>query len=158
MPTYEDPSRDADELAEAARGLAYATRQIKTPEDTYEVLGSLHLTLSRLQQGLQQLAAWHQRHGQFASTDDGDRAAGHAHAVRASALLTAAALSVENATGQVMAAHSENGRIAWQPDRHIAAAPNQLTALADIPAEREETLDPEPPANGHSNQSRGLSR
>ncbi|MGO1664843.1 hypothetical protein ACT3TB_16765 [Micrococcaceae sp. AOP34-BR2-30] len=158
MPTYEDPSRDADELAEAARGLAYATRQIKIPEDTYEVLGSLHLTLARLQQGLQQLAAWHQRHGEFAATDDGDRAAGHAHAVRASALLAAAALSVENATGQVMAAHSENGRIAWQPDRHITAAPNQLTALADVLAEREAALDPEPPASGHTNQSTGLTR
>lgn len=154
MPTYEDPSRDADELAEAARGLAYAMRQIKTPEDTYEVLGSLHLTLSRLQQGLQQLAAWHQRHGQFAATDDGDRAAGHAHAVRASALLTAAALSVENATGQVMAAHSENGRIAWHPE----ATPTRPAGLADVLAEREETLDPGPPANGHTNQSRGLSR
>lgn len=84
MPTFEDSSRDADELAEAARGLAYATRQVETPEDTYEVLGSLHLTLSRIQQGLQQLAAWHDRHSSFAATDDGDWAAGHDHAVKAS--------------------------------------------------------------------------
>ena len=65
---------------------------------------------------------------------------------------------MENASGQVMAAHSENGRIACQPDRHITAAPKQLTALADVLAEREETLDPEPPATGHANQNRGLSR
>ena len=159
MPTYEDPSRDTDELAEAARGLAYSTRQIENPKDTYEVLGSLHLTLSRIQQGLQQLAAWHQRHGQFAATDDGDRAAGHTHAVRASAALTTAALSVEDATGQVMAAHSENGRIAWQPTRDINAAPNQLTAIAENLAEREAALDPEPPASGgHTSDGRGLTR
>ena len=85
MPTFEDPSREADELAEVARGLAYATRQIESPEDTYDVLGSLHLMLSRVQQGLQQLAAWHQRHALFAATDDGDRAAGHEHAVKAAA-------------------------------------------------------------------------
>lgn len=38
MPTFEDPKVDADELGEAARGLAYATRSFETPVDTYEVL------------------------------------------------------------------------------------------------------------------------
>ncbi len=111
MPTFEDPSRDADELAEAARGLAYATRQIESPEDTYEVLGSLHLALSRVQQGLQQLAVWHDRHASFAATDDGDRAAGHDHAVKAGGWLTIAAASTEQVVQLVMKAHSENGRI-----------------------------------------------
>lgn len=69
MPTFEDPKVDADELGEAARGLAYATRSFETPVDTYEVLGSLHHALSGVQQSLQQLAAWHEGHGQFAATD-----------------------------------------------------------------------------------------
>ncbi|MDA3147093.1 MAG: hypothetical protein ACTHZ5_13635 [Micrococcaceae bacterium] len=154
MPTFEDPSRDADELAEAARVLAYATRQIETPEDTYEVLGSLHLALSRIQQGLQQLAAWHERHAPFAATDDGDRAAGHDHAVKAGGWLMIAAASTEQVVQLVMKAHSENGRIAWQPD----AAPARSAGLAEALAEREATLDPEPPASGHTNQSTGLTR
>lgn len=154
MPTYEDPSRDADELAEAARGLAYATRQIKTPEDTYEVLGSLHLTLSRIQQGLQQLAAWHDRHASFAATHDGDRAAGHDHAVKAGGWLTTAAASTEQVVQLVMKAHSDNGRIAWQPE----AAPTRPAGLAETFAEREAALEPEPPASGHTSDGRGLSR
>ncbi|MGO2150716.1 hypothetical protein [Mycetocola reblochoni] len=154
MPTYDVPSRDADELAEAARGLAYATRQIESPEDTYEVLGSLHLTLSRIQQGLQQLAAWHDRHASFAATDDGDRAAGHDHAVKAGGWLTIAAASTEQVVQLVMKAHSENGRIAWQPE----AARTQSTGLAEALAEREAALDSGPPASGHTNQSTGLSR
>lgn len=154
MPTFENPSRDADELAEAARGLAYATRQIETPEDTYEVLGSLHLTLSRVQQGLEQLAAWHDRHASFAATDDGDRAAGHDHAVKAGGWLTIAAASTEQVVQLVMNAHSENGRIAWQPE----AAPTRPAGLAEALAEREAALDPEAPAGGHTNQSTGLTR
>ncbi|MGP5251928.1 hypothetical protein [Brachybacterium alimentarium] len=154
MPTFDNPSRDADELAEAARGLAYATRQIETPEDTYEVLGSLHLTLSRVQQGLQQLAAWHERHAPFAATDDGDRAAGHDHAVKAGGWLSIAAASTDQVVQLVMKAHSENGHIAWHPE----PAPTRPVGLAEALAEREETLDPEPPASGHTSQSTGLTR
>lgn len=154
MPTFEDPSRDADELAEAARGLAYATRQIESPEDTYEVLGSLHLTLSRIKQGLQQLAAWHDRRASFAATDDGDRVAGHDHAVKAGGWLMIAAASTEQVVQLVMKAHSENGRIAWQPD----SAPTRSAGLAEVLAEREAALEPELPASGHTNQSTGLTR
>lgn len=155
MPTFEDPSRDADELAEAAQGLAYATRQIEAPADTYDVLGSLHLTLSRIQQGLQQLATWHQRHASFAATDDGDRDAGREHAVKAGGWLTIAAASTEQVVQLVMKAHSENGRIAWQPE----AAPTRSTGLTEALAERVAALDHEPPASsGHSDQSRGLTR
>lgn len=154
MPTFEDPSRDADELAEAARGLAYATRQIETPEDTYEVLGSLHLALSRIQQGLQQLAAWHDRHASFAATDDGDRDAGREHAMKAGGWFSIAAASTEQVVQLVMKAHSENGRIAWQPD----PAPTRSAGLAEALVEREAALEPEPPASGHASQSTGLTR
>lgn len=154
MPTFEDPSRDADELAEAARGLAYATRQIESPEGTYEVFGSLHLTMSRLQRGLQQLAPWHDRHASFAAADDGDRGAGHDHAVKAGGWLTIAAASTEQVVQLVMKAHSENGRIARQPE----AAPTRPAGLAEALAEREEALDPEPSASGHTSDGRGLSR
>lgn len=71
MPTFDDPAKDADELGEAARGLAYATRRIPVPEDTYRVLGSMHYALTSVRQSLRQLAHWHQQHSPFAATDDG---------------------------------------------------------------------------------------
>lgn len=144
MSTFEDAKRDADELREAARALAYATRSIKDPADTYDVLGSLQHALIGVHQSLQQLAAWHLRHGQYAATDDGDRTAGHAHAAETAARLTAAAVDVDRATDHVMSAWAENGHIAWQPDRHIEAAPNQLTALAEALSARETALTPGP--------------
>ena len=159
MPTFEDPKVDADELGQAARGLAYATRSFETPVDTYEVLGSLHHALSGVQQSLQQLAAWHEGHGQFAATDNGDRTAGQEHAVNASGWLTIAAASTEQVIHLVMKAQAENGYIAWQPDRHIVAAPNQLAALAEALTAREATLTPEENnPSGVTGNERGLSR
>lgn len=159
MPTFEDPKVDADELGQAARGLAYATRNIKTPSDTYDMLGSLHHALSGVEQSLRQLSSWHQRHGQFAATDKGERAAGQEHAVRASGWLAIAAASTEKVIQLVMKAQAENGSIAWQPDRHIAAASNQLTALAKTLTAREAPLTSEVGSpSGVTGNERGLSR
>lgn len=44
-----------------------------------------------------------------------------------------------------MAAQSENGQIAWQPDRHISTLPSTLTALPEALSQREAALDPAPP-------------
>ena len=159
MPTFEDPKTDADELGQAARGFAYATRSFENPADTYEVLGSVHQALSGVQQSLQQLASWHEQHASFAATDDGDRDAGHDHAVKAGDWLTIAAASAEQVLQLVMAAQSENGRIVWQPDRHITAAPTRSAGPAEALAGREASLDPEPPASsGHTNDGKGLTR
>lgn len=143
MPTFEDPAQDADELGEAARGLAYATRRIPVPEDTYRVLGSMHYALTSVQQSLRQLADWHERHSPFAATDDGDRAAGQEQVARASGWLTIAAASLDQVVQLVMAAQSENGRIAWHPE------PSRLDqALAD----RSASLDAETPVTGDARQ------
>ena len=83
MPTFENPKQDADELGEAARGLAHATRHITHPPDTYETLGALHYALTSVQQSLNQLASWHHRHSAHAATDDGNRQAGREHAEKA---------------------------------------------------------------------------
>lgn len=91
MPTFEDPAQDADELGEAARGLAHATRRIAAPEDASRVLGSVHYALTSVQQSLRQLANWHERHSPFAATDDGDRTAGQEQAAETSGWLTIAA-------------------------------------------------------------------
>lgn len=112
MPTFEDPKTDADELGQVARGLAYATCNVENPADTYGVLGAMHQALSGVQQSLQQLASWHEQHASFAATDDGDRDTGREHAVKAGGWLTMAASSAEQVLQLVMAAQSENGRIA----------------------------------------------
>ena len=119
----------------------------------------MHQALSGVQQSLRQLSAWHARHAQFAATDDGNREAGQEHAVKASAWLTIAAASTEEVLQVVMKAQSENGRIAWQPDRHITTSPSTLTALPEALSQRESALDPDPPASSRDAPGRGgLSR
>ena len=41
MPTFTNPSVDADEAHKALRGLAHATRSIHDPSEIYAVLGSV---------------------------------------------------------------------------------------------------------------------
>ena len=143
MPTFEDPAQDADELGDAARGLAHATRHIPVPEDTSRVLGSMHYALTSVQQSLRQLADWHERYSPLAATDDGDLAAGQEQAAKASGWLTIAAASLDQVVRLVMAAQSENGQIAWQPE------PSPLDhALAD----RSASLDAETPVTGDARQ------
>ena len=143
MPTFEDPAQDADELGDAARGLAHATRHIPVPEDTYRVLGSMHYALTSVQQSLRQLADWHERYSPLAATDDGDLAAGQEHAAKASGWLTIAAASLDQVVQLVMAAQSENGQIAWQPE------PSPLDRVLQ---ERSASLDPETPVTGEARE------
>lgn len=55
MPTFNDPIADADELREASRGLAHATRSLSDPTDVYAVLGALSSSLASMTQSLHQL-------------------------------------------------------------------------------------------------------
>lgn len=146
MPTFEDPAKDADELGEAARGLAYATRRIPKPDDTYRVLGSMHSALTSVQQSLRQLADWHQQHSPFAATDDGDRAAGQEVAAKASGWLTIAAASLDQVVQLVMNAQSENGQIAWYPEP---------SPLHQALAERAAALDAGAPTPGQAREDLG---
>ena len=41
MPAFNDPVADADELREAVRGLAHATRSFEEPTSIYPVLGAV---------------------------------------------------------------------------------------------------------------------
>lgn len=144
MPTYENPQQDSDELAEAARALAYATRVIDVPDSTYHVLGSVHLTLSRIQQSLSQLATWHRQHSGFAATDDGDREAGNDSAQRAAGWLVMAAAGAGQIADLVMAAQAENGSIAWQQ----AADPIGMIAQREAALTPEQAPSEEGPARG----------
>lgn len=159
MPTFEDPKPDAQELREAARGLAYATRTIDIPTDVYDVLGSLQHTLFGLHQSLQQLAVWHRQHAPYAATDDDDHIAGRTHSEAAATRLMAAARDIDRATDHVMAAFAENGRIAWQSEPHLHVGSDQYTALTEALADREVGLDPDlEPPTGPGAAGQGLSR
>lgn len=59
MPTFENPTVDANEAQEALRGLAHATRAISDPREIYSVLGSLSSAVASLSQSLHQLGGFH---------------------------------------------------------------------------------------------------
>src|SRR4051812_18762136 len=59
MPTFTNPTDDAEEAREALRGLAHATRSIDDPTDIYPVLGSLTNGLASMAQALHQLGDFH---------------------------------------------------------------------------------------------------
>lgn len=66
MPTFNDPVADADEVREAARGLAHTTRNVEDPTAMYSVIASLGAALASIAQVLHQLGTIHDR---MASTD-----------------------------------------------------------------------------------------
>lgn len=59
MPSFENPAADADEVQEALRALAHATRSIDDPRQIYSVLGSLTSAVASLSQSLHQVASFH---------------------------------------------------------------------------------------------------
>lgn len=91
MPTFQNPVSDADAAHEALRGLAHATRTFNDPAQTYDVIGNLIAAVRSLHQVLDQVAAAHLAHRDWACTDDGDSVAGAAHAERAANALHDAA-------------------------------------------------------------------
>ncbi len=84
MPTFNDPSADADELREAARALAHVTRSIKDPSSVYPVLGAVNLALASLTQSLHQLGDFHDGPATKAAGVNGDAHAGRASSYRVS--------------------------------------------------------------------------
>lgn len=140
MPTFHDPKQDADELGEAARGLAHASRTFDQPGDSYDVLGSLHYALTSVQQSLAQIGTFHRQHADRAATDDGNREAGREHAEKAAGWSQLAAASLHQVVDLVMCAQGESSRIAWHPD---PATPEP--GLSEALREREAALDPDAP-------------
>ena len=59
MPTFDHAANRANELREAARGLAHASRDLDDPRAIYPVIGSLSLALNSMAQVLHQLGAAH---------------------------------------------------------------------------------------------------
>ena len=112
MPTFNDPVADADELREAVRGLAHATRSVDDPTAIYPVLGSISSVLASLSQTLHQLGCFHDGRGREQAWMDGDPHAGRAASYKESWELHRAAEMINQVAGSVDRAHEIEATIA----------------------------------------------
>ena len=78
MPTFTNPTADADEAQQALRGLAHATRSIDDPTQVYSVLGSLSAAAASFEQSLHQLGTFHDGPARKRAWVTGDERAGRA--------------------------------------------------------------------------------
>ena len=132
MPTFNDPVADADELREAARGLAHATRSINDPTEMYTVLGALSSSLASMAQSLHQLGDLHDPPPKQGVSVGGDAHAGRAASYRVSWELHRAAEMLHQVTACVDRAHEIEATITYAttPDRpHSRPAPSAGLSL-----------------------------
>lgn len=128
MPTFYDPVSDADEAAQALRGLAHASRSFDHPQDLYGVLGDLLSGVRSLRQVLDQLATAHTDQRSRAFDDAGDPDAGDRFALAAGDGLHQSATLIDQAEDHLDQAMTAAGRIAWhenpapEPPERVAAA------------------------------------
>ncbi|WP_244928526.1 hypothetical protein [Nocardioides sp. W7] len=131
MPTFDDPVLDADEVREALRGLAHATRRIEDPTAVYAVLGAISSALASLTQALHQLGGFHDAPVTSTARVAGDPHAGRAASYRVSWELHRAAEMVHQVAEVVDRAHEVEATIAYDVhDSPVAPAP------APVPAPR----------------------
>ena len=123
MPTFNDPVADADELREAVRGLAHATRSVDDPTAIYPVLGSISSALASLSQTLHQLGDFHDGPTREQAWMNGDPHAGRAASYKESWELHRAAEMIHQVAGCVDRAHEIEATIAYDVrDFPLAAA------------------------------------
>jgi hypothetical protein len=120
MPTFNDPVADADQLREAVRGLAHATRSIEDPTSIYPVLGSISSALASLSQSLHQLGQFHDGPRRKQAWMSGDPHAGRAASYRESWELHRAAEMIDQVAHGVSRAHEIEATIAY--DIHDCAS------------------------------------
>ena len=145
MPTFHDPVRDAEEAAEALRGLAHATRRFDDLADTYEVLGNVLAVVRRLSQVVQQLAIAHGHNQDMALTDAGSAAEGRGHAQVAHAHLREAVMKLDAVQTSIDLAMGRSGQIAWTPPEHIIAPAGTTPAAGHRAATGKERSPSQPP-------------
>lgn len=115
MPTFDDPTADAEEARQALRGLAHATMRIDDPDKLYGIVGELLGAARSLEQSLIQLGGASLTYQGRAAHDDGDRNLGAADAWAAADALRQAAGHVSAAESALDQASGHLGRIAWHP-------------------------------------------
>lgn len=126
MPTFNNPVADADELREAVRGLAHATRSIEDPTSIYSVLGSISSALASLTQSLHQLGDFHDGPATKTAWMNGDPNAGRASSYRVSWELHRAAEMIHQVAETVDRAHEIEATIAYDVrDFPLAPVPSQ---------------------------------
>ena len=122
MPTFNDPVADADELREAVRGLAHATRSIEDPTSLYSVLGSISSALASLSQSLHQLGQFHDGPTRKQAWMNGDANAGRAASYSESWELHRAAEMIHQVAECVDRAHEMEATIAHSIDDYQSLA------------------------------------
>lgn len=128
MSTFNDPVAAADELQEAVRGLAHATRTIDDPTSIYAVLGSISSALASLSQSLHQLGEFHDGPTRKQAWMNGDAAnAGRAASFRESWELHRAAEMIHQVGECVDRAHEIEATIAYDICDYPSLAPVQRT-------------------------------
>lgn len=128
MPTFNDPIADADELREAVRGPAHATRSLDDPTSVYPVLGAVSSALASLSQSLHQLGEFHDGPTRKQAWMNGDPQAGPAASYRVSWELRRAAEMVHQVAECVDRAHEIEATIAYEIADYpsLARLPRQL--------------------------------
>ena len=129
MPTFENPSVEADEAAAALRGLAHATRAIDDPAQLYSILGSLSQGLASLEQVLHQLGQFHDgpaRKRGWVSDAQAGRAASYQEAWE----LHRAAEMVHQVAAGLGRAHEIEATIAYDHS-HVPSLTNERHPRAD---------------------------
>lgn len=131
MPTFDNPIADAEESAEAVRGLAHATRAMN-PADIYGVLGDVTSLTRSLHQVTQQLATAYEANKGRAFDDDGSPIVGERSALSAWMELRQAAGLLSQVEDHLNTAFSHAGRIAWQPDTGPTPPRPQYVLLREL--------------------------
>lgn len=113
MPTFHDSVDDAAEAQQALRGLAHATHALKDSRQIYDLLGSLSMAASSLQQVLHQLGSLHDRPNGRRPIVDGDARAGRAAAYQVAWELHRAGEMMRQVAATLDHAHEVEGKIAY---------------------------------------------
>jgi len=125
MPTFRDLVAEADELREAVRGLAHATRSVDDPTAIYPVLGSISSALASLSQALHQLGDFQGGPKYKQGWMNGDARAGRAASYRESWELHRAAEMIHQVAECVDRAHEIEATIAYDIHGYPTLAPAQ---------------------------------
>jgi hypothetical protein len=123
MPAFNDPVADADELCEAVRGLAHATRSVEDPTAIYSVLGSISSALASLSQTMHQLGDFHDGPTRKQARMNGDPHAGRAASYQESWELHRAAEMIHQVAECVDRAHEIEATIAYDSYGYPSLAP-----------------------------------
>lgn len=114
MATYYDPVADANEAADALRGLAHASRSFTHPQDLYEVLRDLLASIRSLDQVLDQLSHEYVAHQSRAFDDFGDHSVGAQDALFVADELHQTATLLGQAESRINEAAEAAAQISWR--------------------------------------------